>query len=192
MTAKLRLLPIPILSSVSNLLSTTCYLLGYIFWFIACHFYLDHPAQKETWYGFAELKNQHRITAALGFIGIVLCLVSLIFPAFLLPGVSLFAISNVMWSIAEYHKRQNPPQDPSYSPLRQNNYLRYAVLSTLVSMITVASLAFTLIFPSIGAALFAFSFVGVLLTIAAFYFLLHSSEIKDQTKSISPTATSSH
>ena len=170
---KLRLIPIPFLSTILGFISSICYLIGYALWLIACHFYPDQAPKKEAWYGFSQIKNQHRITAVLGFVGIALCLLSFAFPALLLPGAAIFAISNIVWSIAEYHKRQNPPNDASYSPARQNYYVSYAILSTLVSVISAAALALTIICPPAGvAALFISSLLGFVLTVAAFYFLL--------------------
>ncbi len=178
--AKLQLLPVPVMPTIFSLLSSSSYLLGYALWLIACHFHPDHPPKKEAWYGFSQIKNQHRIASGVGFIGVSLCLLSFVFPVLLLPGVIAFATSNVVWSIAEYHKRNNPPADKSYSPERQNNYLSYAILSTLVGVIAATSLALVVIFPPIGAAaLFISSVIGFSLTVAAFYFLLSTPKPKE-------------
>lgn len=191
--AKLRLLPITFLSPIFSILSLLSYLIGYTLWLIACHFHPDHPPKQEAWYGFSQFKNQNRFAAAAGFIGISLCLLSFAFPVLLLPGTAIFAISNIVWSIAEYHKRQNPPNDPSYSPARQNYYVSYAILSSVVSVITAASLALVIIFPPIGvAALFFSALIGFSLTAAAFYFLLSSPPTKDAPKRGAEAIIGSH
>lgn len=191
-TAKLRQLPIPFVGQVLGLLSYSCYLIAYALWLVASHFYPDHPPKKEDWYGFAQIKHQNRIGAAIGFAGITLCLLSIPFPILLLPGASLFALSNIFWSIAEYHRRQNPPKDEPYSPARQNYYLSYAILSTFVSVISAASLALVLIFPPIGVPAFFFSsLISYVLTIAAFYFLLSTPKTLDVAEPGTKSITSS-
>ena len=194
MTAKLRQLPIPFVGQTFGLISYSCYLIGYVLWLIASRFYPDQPPKTEAWYGFTQIKHQNRTAASLGLIGVTLCLLSFAFPVLLLAGMSLFAVSNLVWSVAEYHRRQNPPQnEASYSPPRQNYYVSYAVLSTIVSVMSAAALALAVICPPIGIpALFISGFIGFTMTIAACYFLLNTPPTEDRTKPGAETITGSH
>ncbi|OGV45010.1 MAG: hypothetical protein A3F46_02420 [Legionellales bacterium RIFCSPHIGHO2_12_FULL_42_9] len=194
MTAKIRQLPIPFIGQILGLISFSCYLIGYIMWLIASRFYPSHPPKAESWYGFTQIKNQNRTAAALGLAGVTLCLLSFAFPVLLLPGMSLFALSNIIWSIAEYHRRQNPPRnDAAYSPPKQDYYVSYAVLSTIVSVMSAASLALAIIFPPIAIPVLFFSaFVGFTMTVAACYFLLNSPPTESSTKPGAQTITESH
>ena len=190
---KLRLLPLPFVADFLSVFASGCYLIGYALWLMACHFHPTYQPKKESWYGFTHFKNQNRIAAGLGFVAVALALTAFAFPTLVLPGACVFAISNVVWCVAEYHKRQNPPADPAYKPERQNYYLSYAILSTMVSLIAAACLALTFIFPPIGAAAFFIStLIGISLTIAAFYFLLSTPATNDQEEDNTKAYTPSH
>ncbi len=192
LTAKLRALPIPLITAALGLFSALSYLIGYVLWLVACHFHPERQAKENAWYGFAQINNQHRIAAAIGFVGISLSLAAIVFPGLLLPGMWLFAVSNTIWSIAEYHKLENPPQqDKIYSAHRQHYYFNYAILATLVSVISAAALTTSIIFPPLAlgvfivSALLTFSF-----TVAAYYFLLSDPTPKKKLQEVMSTSSS--
>ncbi|KTD63989.1 hypothetical protein [Legionella spiritensis] len=152
--SKLQNTPLLLLSVLFNLISLSLYLTGYILWYIASHLYPNYPQKEECWYGFTQFKNQYKISAMLGTAAILLCLLAIPFPLLMLPASLLFAVSNTIWCIAEYHKMKQPPSyDKDYSSEKQSVYMRYALLSTGISILTVTAAILSLCFPPVALPL---------------------------------------
>lgn len=144
-TSYLRFAPIVLLAALSNIISLFLYLFAYLFWLAACQLYPNHPALQEKWYGFAQFKDQNRTAAIIGTVALLCSAAALFFPIAVLPACWLFVISNGVWLIAEYHKKQNPlPYEQNYSSKKQETYLHYALVITAASLVT--ALATTIIF----------------------------------------------
>lgn len=169
--SKLQHAPFAILSMLSNLGTLFFYSIGYTLWLVACQMYPDQPAKKQFWYGFAQFKNQHRVSAVLGAVAIVCCVIAISFPIALVPANWLFVLSNCIWCIAEYHKKQNPPTDnQNYSSSQQSAYLRYAIVSTTMLLLTAIATTIATLFPPLAIFVFAAStLLGISLGAVAFY-----------------------
>ncbi|ASQ45734.1 hypothetical protein [Legionella clemsonensis] len=142
--------PFVFLAALSNLGALFFYSIGYALWLAACQLYPDYPRQKTHWYGFVEVKNQHRIAAILGAIAIICCVAGIFMPAMLVPASWLFFASNLVWCIAEYHKH-NITQNTSHA---ETAYMQYTVLSTVMTLVPAIGATISLFFPP--AALFTF------------------------------------
>lgn len=178
-TSKLKTIPLMLLSPIFNLASLIAYLVGYVTWHIAALCYPHHPRKPKHWYSFAELKEQYQLAALIGTLATVLCFA---FPPLIVPALWLYTISNILWSIAEYHKKEHPPaHDETFSSTKQALYVRYAVLVTIASIITTIAATAILFFPPMGfALLLGASIVGGTLTAIAFYYWGKSSFGKHQ------------
>ncbi|KGP64434.1 hypothetical protein EP47_11755 [Legionella norrlandica] len=148
--SKIRYLPFIILSPLLNLVSLFLYLIGYSLWFIASHFYPSQGKIEKEWYGFAQFKEQHLYAAALGLAATVISIIAIFSPILLLPAGWIFAGGNILWTISEYHKLNNPPVDEKdYVHERQSKYVSYALTISLISIVTSASTTLTFLFPVI-------------------------------------------
>ena len=165
---KLKNVPNLFIASLFNLVALSAYLIGYVAWFLATLYYPNHPRKADSWYGFAEFKDQYQLASVLGTVATVMCLA---YPALVLPALWLFTVSNIIWCVAEYHKQHNPPAyDANYSSARQSIYIRYALLVTASSAITAIGISVSVSLPTLAyTALLVSSIVGGVLTIAAFY-----------------------
>ncbi|AHE67324.1 hypothetical protein [Legionella oakridgensis] len=169
--SKLKSIPILLLASILNLVSLAAYLIGYTAWFLATLFYPNHPRKREAWYGFAEFKDQYQAAAVIGTVATILCFLCPLYPSLILPAVWLFAVSNLIWTIGEYHKYKKPPtHDEHYSSLRQETYLRYVLLTTAVSAITALAATLGFLFPPASMAVLLASIIGNGLTVIALYY----------------------
>lgn len=139
------------LSAISSIISLIAYLLGYLAWYIAALYYPNTP-KKPEWFGFAPLKEQYQLTAVLGLIATILC----IYTPVLLPFAAwMYALSNIMWCITEYHKQENPPlNEEGFSSIRQRLYFRYTLLVTISSAAIAITATISLFFPPLAFALF--------------------------------------
>lgn len=147
---KIQYFPIPLVVSVTNLLSLACYFMGYGLWFVSSHFYPEHTPMDNEWYGFTQFKEQYLYAATLGIIATVMSACAIAFPVLAIPAAWLFVISNSIWAVGEYHKLQNPPTyDPKYSHSRQDTYLSYAITMTAIGTITALSVTLSFLFPAI-------------------------------------------
>lgn len=171
--AKLKNIPIRIVSAILTVLSLVCYLIGYSVWLLATLFYPNFPRKEFSWYSFASIKEQYQISSILGLVATILCI---IYPSLLLPATWIFTASNLVWSIAEYHKLQNPPDYiDNFSKHRQSAYLTYTQLITFISALTAGGISLALIVPNCAASvLLASTIVGNGLTLVAFYYLKKS------------------
>ena len=167
-SSKLKNIPIFIVTAILTPVSLGAYLIGYIAWYMASLFYPDHPRKNDSWYAFAKFRQQYQFAALLGTMATIMCVVS---PPLLIPTAWLYTGSNLMWSISEYHKKENPlPDDKRYSSARQSIYLRYAILVTISSILTAITATVVFFFPP--TALFVLtcsSIFGTALTIASLY-----------------------
>jgi hypothetical protein len=171
--SRLSSIPVSIVTMILNLVSTIAYLVGYISWYMASLFYPDHPRKREHWFGFAQFKQQYQISALIGAIATVLCIVT---PFLMLPIAWLYTISNLIWAISECHRKENPfPDDPSFSSDRQTLYVRYAVLVAAGSIIASISLTIVFLFPpSAFIVLSTSSFIAAILTVFTMYYWIKS------------------
>lgn len=137
---------IPILNEVLIIPLIVSWLIGYSTWYIGSLFYdKDHPRKKDSWYGFAEFKQQHQTSALLGLIATILCVVA---PTLLIPIAWLFAISNTLWAIGAYHKKKMPDtDDPNYSSAKQNVFGYLTIAVTLLSFLTALEATALFFFP---------------------------------------------
>ena len=168
LTSKLKNIPIAIVSSVLNAVSLVAYLIGYIAWSIAAFLYPEHPRKQSQWYGFVQFKQQYQMAALLGTLATVLCLTT----SLLLTAAWLFTISNLIWNIAEYHKKENPPIDEAnYSSTKQKTYFHYTILVTITSSIAAIGLSIASLIPALAViTLSAASIVGTGFTIASLHY----------------------
>lgn len=142
--------PFVFVAALSNLAALFFYSIGYSLWLAACQLYPNYPRQKDHWYGFIEVKNQHRIAAILGAIAIGCCVAGIFITALLVPASWLFFASNLIWCIAEYHKHQLL-QNSSQAEIA---YMQYTVISTIMTLVPAIGATISLFFPP--AALLTF------------------------------------
>lgn len=143
--ARIRQIPIPVISTLLNIISLGLYLLGYLLWFISSHLYSDQLPPNNKWYGFADFGVQNRAAAVIGLIATGFSIAALFCPVLIVPASWLFLISNIVWAISEYHKLNYPPEeDKEYSHSQQQAYFNYAL--TMAVMGFVAALGTTIAF----------------------------------------------
>ncbi|KTD09546.1 hypothetical protein [Legionella jamestowniensis] len=145
--------PFVFLAALSNLGALFFYSIGYALWLAACQLYPDYPQQKNHWYGFIEVKNQHRIAAILGALAILCCVGGIFMPALLVPASWLFFGSNLIWCIAEYHK-QKINQKSSHT---DTAYMQYAMISTVMTLVPAIGATVSLFFPPAALVTFIIS-----------------------------------
>lgn len=169
LTSRLKNIPNFMLSSVLNIISLFAYLAGYLVWYITAFFYPDHQRQRESWYGFAQFKEQLQAAALLGILATMFCLIS---PALIIPAAWIYTISNTFWSMGEYHKMTKPsPEDLSYSSVKQALYIRYALLASTGSVITALAVTITFFYPAAASVvLITSTTISVGLMVAAAYY----------------------
>lgn len=171
--SKLHHTPFIVLATLSNLASLFLYAIAYCLWFLASRLYPDYPRKAQSWYGFTEFKNQHIIAVILGIAAIISCVAALSMPLAIIPATWLFASSNSIWCISEYHKKQSLPiSEKDYSVSLQTAYLRYAITTTALSFLTALDTTLVIAFPAETVLILTFSSVaGVGLGALAIYFL---------------------
>lgn len=155
---KIQYLPLPFVVAITNLISLGFYLTGYSLWFIASHFHPEHTRKENEWYGFAQFKEQHLYAATLGIIATLISACSIALPVLIVPATWVFLISNIVWTIGEYHKFNNPPNyDPNYSHSYQNSYLSYAITMSAIGLATAVSATLTFLFPAAAVSIILLS-----------------------------------
>ncbi|WP_192877366.1 hypothetical protein [Legionella pneumophila] len=149
--SKIQYIPIALVSSALNLMSLLFYLIGYGLWFIASHFYPPGQAKKnQEWYEFAQFKEQYLYAAALGLIATTISMMAIFSPIMLVLSGWLFFGSNIIWTIGEYNKLNNPPiSEENFSKDRQNAYVSYALSMSVIGFITAASTTAAFFIPVI-------------------------------------------
>jgi hypothetical protein len=151
-------IPVPLLSSILGALSLLLYTIGYALWFVSSHFFPKNHNTVSDWYGFAQFKEQYLYSSVIGLVGCTFSMAAFFVPALLLPAAWIFLTSNIMWSIAEYHKYQNPPDyDKEYSNSYQKTYLSYALVMTSISAITALSSSLIYFLPTLSFPLLVLS-----------------------------------
>jgi hypothetical protein len=174
--AQMQRLPFVALGAISNVVTLLSYFLGYILWLAACQFHPDHPGRKNFWYGFTQFKNQHRAAAIVGTIAVFISLIAFSLPLAIVPACWLFAASNCIWLISEYHKKKNIfNHEQGYSASQQNSYLHYSALTTALSLVTATATTVSLLFPIAAPVTIGVSvIIGIFLaTFALHYWLEH-------------------
>ncbi len=177
MLSKLQYLPFPVVSAIFRFISLSSYLLAYGSWFIANLLHPGHQEREDKWYGFAKIKEQFLFSSLIGFIATVLSVVAITVPVLFPPAAWLFMFGNLIWTIGEYHKLNNPPiDDADFSRTRQQSYFAYAATTTTISLITAAAATLMLIFPPAAIPITIFSLlICVGLGVLAFEHWLDSS-----------------
>lgn len=154
-----------------NIVSLTAYAVGYSIWYISGFFQPEQQRERESWYGFAQFKDQYQAAALLGLLATLYCVIS---PALLVPAAWIYTTATLMWTIGEYHKNARPSfQDNEHSSVRQAHYFRYSLLSSISSIIATIATTIAFIFPSTAfIALVASSAIVVcLMAVASGYWL---------------------
>lgn len=145
---KLQSIPIPLASSILGFISYGLYIAAYALWFLQT---LLEPSQtkiSKNWYSFSQYKDQFALSAFIGFIASTLCIAAFFNPVLLIPSSILFLVSNVFWTLGEYHKYKNPPlEDEEYSHSYQSSYLQYSIMVTGVSLVAAFLSTLAFIFP---------------------------------------------
>ncbi|HAZ7573151.1 TPA: hypothetical protein ACKJT1_000694 [Legionella pneumophila] len=146
--SKIKYLPIAVVSSALNLISLLFYLVGYSLWFIASHFYPGHDKRKQEWYEFAQFKEQYLYAAALGLVATIISMMAVFSPIMIVLSGWLFFGSNIIWTIGEYNKLNNPPSyEDNFSKDSQNAYVSYALSMSLIGFITATSTTVAFFIP---------------------------------------------
>lgn len=154
------------LTPILHAISFVAYLVGYISWYLATIFYPEYQRKPNTWYGFSSFKDQFQTAALLGTVATIFCLAA---PVLTIPTVWLYVLSNLIWSIGEYHKKVSfVAQDAQYSSAKQAVYFRYSALVTLTSTIGAIAATAVALFPAMALCItFYASIAGLISTTAA-------------------------
>ncbi len=168
--SKLKTLPLAFLSTLLHFVSLVAFLIGYAIWAISGIFYPNYPRRREQWYGFAEYKQQFQLAALLGAIATFICIIT---PSLIITSAWIYTLSNLFWTISEYHKKENPPpHDHDFSSTKQNIYFRFSLLATSSSLVAALSASIIVTFPVTTIVLSTFATIlGTGLTISSFYYL---------------------
>jgi hypothetical protein len=172
--AQLQRVPFIVLAAIPNIASIGLYFLGYMLWLVACQLLPDHPGRKKHWYGFTQFKNQHRAAAIIGTIAVFCSIVAYALPLAMIPACWLFAVSNCIWLLGEYHKKKNLfNHEKNYADSQQDTYLRYTTLTTALSIVTAITTTISLFCPVAAPVTIAISLiVGTLLATFALHYWL--------------------
>lgn len=175
--SKLQYIPFPQASAILRFISLGIYLMAYGCWHAASLLHPDQKVRKNKWYSFAQIKEQFLFSSLVGFIATVMSIAAVFIPVLFPPAAWLFLVGNAIWTIGEYNKFKNPPQnDANFSYTRQKSYLYYSVTSTSISLITAVSATLIFVFPPIAIPITIFSLIlCVGLGVFAFEFWLDSS-----------------
>lgn len=174
-SSKLRQLPYAFFFPIFNVLSITLNMIGYSLWWLATYLHPDQSRSEFKWYGFAQFKEQHRISAILGIIASLFSFLAIAYPVLLIPAAWLFLSGNIVWTISEYHKLKNPAsQEPGDSYEKQNNLLSYSGIMTAIGFITALSTTLSICFPALSIfVIIASSLIYTGLGVLAFEFWLN-------------------
>ena len=176
-SAKLKLITNPALAGILNIIALSAYLLAYLTWSMLA-WLSDSPERlKDKFYGFEKYQDQQLIAAVIGLITTLLCI---IIPQLIIPILWLYTISNIIWSISEYHLQQNPPQDILVE--RQSLYFKYSIYLTSNSAISAISLSLIFLMPQLAPIITISSFaIGFIVAIPTIYFWLQYICYEDPT-----------
>ena len=175
LSAKLCYLPVALVSGVAYILSLVFYLVAYVLWLIATHFYPNHPPLRDRWFGFSAFRDQNKASATIGALAVIFSFVAFAVPIIIIPSLWLFVISNLIWSISHYHKLKNPIlQEDFFSRESQGSFLSYTILTTTLSLVTAVCLTAAFLCPPVAAVLLTVSTaVGIALTVVAMGYFAH-------------------
>lgn len=137
----------------ANILSLSFYLIGYISWFALNYFFPNKTKPTTEWSAFAQFKVQHILAAMIGIIATAFSFAAITIPILLIPAGWLFLCSNMFWSIGEYNKYKIPPENSPVSASYQENYLKFAVTMTAMSLVSALALTLSFIFPPLGLSI---------------------------------------
>lgn len=168
----------PQVSIIFNILSLVLGFFGHITWYMATFLYPSHKPDTSKWYGFSEIKEQHKMAAILGIAASIMGVLAIAFPIMLIPSGWCFLAGNVYWVISEYHKLSNPPKDdPAFNEKKQTDYLYYALLTATIAFISALSITLSFILPPAGATILltCSTLLGISLGVLAFEYWLASS-----------------
>jgi len=168
-SARLKTAPIMILAAIFNIVALSAYLIGYLVWYLAALCYPEHKRKQESWYGFAQFKEQFQVAAIIGTIATIMCLIA---PELIIPATWLYGFSNTLWSIGEYHKKESPPpEDFQYSSAKQAFYFRYTLFIASSSIITALGATIAFLFPAAALiAVMSSTVIGLSLIATAAYY----------------------
>lgn len=180
--AKLRVLPVVFVASMTYIASLFVSLAGYSLWIISSHFYPNQKSLDNRWYGFSQIKYQSKAAAIIGAIATVFCIAATIFPILLIPGFWLLLTSNILWCISHYHKLQSPPEyDDEFSSSQQKTYLKYTITMTAMSALNALAATTVVIFPLLTPLVFTFSIAfSAIISLIAFNFWLDCNSNQDK------------
>lgn len=174
-TSKLSYSPFILLIPYSQPISLLCYGIGYILWLLISKLSPSTPAQSHAWYGFAEFKDQHQLAAILGIAAVFCYAAALTMPmAFLVSGW-LFALSDIIWCIGEYHKNQSLPKN---APTREDPWkkvtFRYSLLASEFALLNALTTTLTIFFPPVSILmLYTWGLVTAIIGIQTIYFFVN-------------------
>jgi len=151
---KVQFLPVPVITPALGILSLMLHLAGYSLWFFSSQFQPYHKRKKEQWYGFARFKEQHLYAAALGLVATLLSIASIFVPFLIIPATWMFLISNLIWTVSEFHKLKNPPCEEKYSHTHQTSYVTYAVTMSNIALISAIATTLAFFCPPISGPVF--------------------------------------
>lgn len=155
---KAQYLPVPLVSSSLRLISFSLSFIGYTLWLIGSSLRPDEEKYTGDWYGFAQLKEQYLYAALLGMIASLIGICAITSPVLILPSVWIFFSSNVVWSIGEFHKLNNPPaHEKEFSYGYQQTYLMYSLTMSSIGLLTAAAATAAFIFPPAAPIIFILS-----------------------------------
>lgn len=188
--SKFAFIPILLVASIFNIAALGIYFIGYVAWFLAGFFHPDHPKKSGTWYGFAPLRYQNIASALVGIVATAVCF---LMPAYIMPALWLFMLSNTIWLIAEVHRLKHPPaHETEFSSKQQIDYLKYAGLITVISTISALAITLTLALPHIAAILVLTStIVTNAITVIALYYRQKSAFNKYEPDAAGSSSSSS-
>ncbi len=147
--AQLHFGPLVFITIHTRFLSLLAYFIAYSLWFAGCQFYPNQFDSGDEWYNFAQFKHQHTMAAVLGMLAVVCGISAFFFPPIALAASWLYVLSNCLWLISEYHKKENPSlHGKEYSGDQQSTYLTYAKLVTTMTLITAIATTIAILAPT--------------------------------------------
>lgn len=160
---------LPWLAMVLKLTSLVLFFAGYTCWTLSGLESPDQKKQLDAWYAFFQFKNQYILSALIGGISIILCVIAFPLKYAIIPAMLLYFMSNIIWCCAEYHRLQVLSGEERKI---QKVYLKYSITVTLMSLISTAATLISLCLP-VSAPLIAgiALIISIAPTILSIYYL---------------------
>ncbi|TAL62338.1 MAG: hypothetical protein EPN84_06655 [Legionella sp.] len=153
--AKIKHVPNIIFATAIDLSALGIYSSAYLLWLVSSFIHPDRARLQKEWYGFAQFREQHLLSASLGLVACIMSIIAIYFPPLVVPTAWAFLISNIIWAISEYHKLNNPSLwDDNFSRRQQYSYVTYAMALTMISLVEALAETLALCFPEIALAIF--------------------------------------